>query len=549
MRSPGLALLTEFFSRMRWTLLGILASLLFFPWMLATMFTSVAPLSDFSVHAIFSLIIFIECCIPFALAAGQCEARRGRFGLPPRLYALPVSAARLVFWQMLPGVVFLAALHLVLALWLRILTGHVVPTFEPAMLLATLYACAAAVIWSLTGFAFLRMVIAFLVCVPLWWRLLAQTNIPLPYIEWFYQIKPRAIWPALAALIAASYAAAVPGVARDRRGEAGTLPEFRTLADLSIGLLPLRRRRFASPAAAQLWLEWRQKGLIFPICVLLPTTLILVIQGLFRSFELEPFLMTLFGMAFYIFIPGSLVVGILMGQMDLEGKKDGLDLFRATRPLSDCAQATAILKTAALSLVAGWVVCVVELLAGIGALYLTGHAAVVRTGFAKWIVEFGYPALGYWAMPIFLFAMLLPAWIVLSLSIILGLAGHRKLFGFLVFGVLLVAGVMLILSLKDPQWGRVQSHLALSVLGGAALLGTVAGLFGAWRRGLIGDRMASISSVFWLLLVGLGAWVITATHPFPNGGAPITIFALGVLSLAPSTPALGTLAIHWNRHR
>lgn len=552
MRSPGLALVRDFTGRLRWGLLSFLASSLSLPLLLTMIFRSIGSINERDVNGMFSLAIFMECCYPFILAGGQCDTRSGRFGLPTRLFTLPVSTARLVFWQIVPGAAVAAGLHFLTAFWFWALTGHRVPTLEPALLLAGVYICGAAVIWSLTGLALMRMVLAVLVCLPLWWRLLSFTNISLPYIESFRHLGEGWILPALTLLIIAAYGAAVAGVARDRRGGAGAFPKLRTLAECAFGFLPGRRRRFASPAGAQLWFEWRQKGLLFPICVLLPTVLIYGIQSFFSAADLQARLYTLLGMAYYIFIPGSVIVGLLMGQMDLEGRKFGIDLFRATRPLSDCAQATAALKMGALSLAAGWLICVAELIVGLAAFWLTGHPEAVRGALAAWVKEFGIRTLGLWSMPLLLTAMLIPAWILLSFTYVFGMIGRRKTVG-AVGGVALMVLIIVVplLALKAAKLGMVLAFLTLVLMGSAGLAGTAGGIYYAWRRRLIGGRMAAVSAALWVLIVGAGAvlYLIIMPPSFHNGSAPMMIFYLGFLALAPSTPTLGTLAVHWNRHR
>lgn len=548
MRSPGMALVREFTGRLHIPMLTFFGTSLGLPLLLTMIFRSIGPINERDLKGMFSLAIFMECCYPFILAGGQCDLKGGSFALPRRLYTLPVTTARLVWWQMVPAAAYAAGVHLATAFWIRVLTGQRVPTLEPALLLAGLYVCGAAVIWSLTGLATMRMVLAALACLPLCWRLFALTTVPVPVIDPLRSVGGGWILAGLALWTAAAYGLAVVGVGRDRRGEAGRFPELRTLAECALDFRSGRRRRFASPQAAQLWFEWRQKGLLFPICVLLPTVLIYGIQSFFSAADLQARLYTLLGMAYYIFIPGSVIVGLLMGQMDMEGKKAGLVLFRATRPLPDCAQATAALKMGALSLAAGWLICVAELLVGLAAFWLTGHAEAVRGALAAWVKEFGVPALGLWSMPLGMLAMLLPAWILLSLTFIFGMIGNRHMTLFIVIvGVTVLTVVVPLLALKAAALGLVLAHMTLILMGGAALAGTAGAILMARREGLISPRMAGVSAMLWLLIVGLGWTALEATHY--NGTVPMTVFCLGFLSLAPSTPTLGTLAVHWNRHR
>src|SRR5262249_55939706 len=130
----------------------------------------------------------------------------------------------------------------------------------PATLLAAGIVFYQAAIWCLAGFRFTRlMVLAF--------GLSFLVAVGCPPYALASESKGRLEWlltAALGVLALGAYGAALVAVESQRRGGGRGWEWWRALSRQVASALPRRRRPFASPAKALLWLEWRRAGLVLP---------------------------------------------------------------------------------------------------------------------------------------------------------------------------------------------------------------------------------------------------------------------------------------------
>src|SRR5262249_31401060 len=109
---------------------------------------------------------------------------------------------------------------------------------------------------------------------------------------------------------------------------------------------------FSSAARAQLWCEWRQKGLLLPLplgcfmLVLLFATPAGEFDEILAAHVLVALVVTPLVLASF--------VGFGMGKTSFWAKDLGLSAFAATRPATSGALVLAKLRMAALSAAAGW---------------------------------------------------------------------------------------------------------------------------------------------------------------------------------------------------
>src|SRR5262249_27555415 len=140
--------------------------------------------------------------------------------------------------------------------WLILVPCGLAPTVSwwPAFLLAAWLACFQAVCWTLVRAPLLRLVVAIL-----GFPSLALTA-GLIWAKFNLRFTLPQVNVGLCALLVTAYAVAVAGVARDRRGDR---VGWAWLGRLLLRAVPRwrgRERPFASPMAAQRWLEVRRHG-------------------------------------------------------------------------------------------------------------------------------------------------------------------------------------------------------------------------------------------------------------------------------------------------
>lgn len=550
----GTALAMDWIRKGRWSFLQLLALPLCTLGMLM-IFAHMGKVAPQDLHFVFFLTFMPEatiCTLLLVAAQNNMASAQQAGGLPPRLYTLPVATARLVFWQMAPAIGLLALTHLYVSIFFRVLTGVLPPLLEPLLFLAAIYSVACAVIWSLPGFVWLRVLALGVMTAPLgvWFTPYSVRIEPVPDAIW---APPTAVGLLrLALYVVAGYGLAVAGVRRDRRGDAPSFPGVKSRWYRLLDRLPRRERKFGSPQAAQLWLERRLKGWLMPAGALILVAVTLLIWA-FGGMEGKDgssrnLLLAFVGLPFYFVPAASVIAGILMGLPDLNGKGSDIDLFRATRPLGDGGLSAAMHKAGALSILTSTTILIAAAALVTAGLALNGQGGLVNEVWNGWAAEFGERTPGLGSYPLGIMLAMLAGWTAISLLTVAGQAGHGKFFGSLTSGLLaLIVGVSLMrfwLSKEAVQW---IIDGALLALGGCGVLGGAGGIAAAWRRGLIGPAAAALGAALWLVCLGLGGWAWWAGQVHVQG--PACCLILGLLALAPATPALGALAMSWNRHR
>ena len=259
LRSPAYALLWELWHRHRLTAASIAG------------LTLCGRLLDFSERAGGSpepsTLVTLLCWSSFAALLGLFDYTEtadgsgfGRF--PHRLFTLPVSSLQLVAVPVLAGVVSVELLYL---LWLEPLTreGQASPWFV-AILLAAMMVFYQAILWTLERFGAVRLLIIGVVAMLVIIVGLLPSFAPSPPPLWRSETTLAA---ALAALAALAFLTSWRHVASVRGGGRRTIHLLDRLVATTAGRVPQRRKAFTSPAAAQLWFEWRCAGVVLPVLV------------------------------------------------------------------------------------------------------------------------------------------------------------------------------------------------------------------------------------------------------------------------------------------
>ena len=351
--------------------------------------------------------------------------------------------------------------------------------------------------------------------------------------RYWSEVTPSEILTMLA-VTALSFYVGVIGVARQRRGD--VLPAFGVLAwfERTFDATPDVGQPFRTPAQAQFWYEWQQKGWPMPAATIFGMVMgcglwaISVRDGkdLLIGFQMGGGLLSLV----------ALVGGVILGNSGQSDSNFGMGHFLATRPMTSTEMSHAILKVGAKSVLISW------------SIWAAAFAVVWMVLLALKAIPPGIPAdwklSGGW----YLLATLLGPWVVVGLLSSLVLTGSSRL-AIRVFG----AVFLLILSrpLFEQHFLSYQAQLQVDqaiflCLCAVFVLGTAWAFVAARRRHLIEARTVWTIIGAWTLLSGfivLESWRRTE---FP---VPASVLGIGLLATVFAPLATAPLALTWNRNR
>ncbi len=460
-------------------------------------------------------------------------------GFPTRLFTLPVPTAALVGWPMLLGIATVVLTWFALVRLVLRPCGIDLPLLLPALALATTLAFFQAIAWAPFGHMLIRAPVV-IVLAP------AMVVAPIWAVE-SRGFRPVLYWMVLPCYLAAAYAVAVAGVARDRRGDlnAKLTKVIDWLADRARG----RGRPFGSADRAQLWFEWRGSGYVYPCfaTLLLLTTLIVATCVGNPDVAVAGFIL-----AVIVFFMGFLaaLIGGGFAKTHFQAREAGLSPFTLVRPMSSGGLVAAKLKTAALSGLAGWVVVALVVPPFFA---LMGYAGPLATLWG-WLLPDRSMLKLLVIVPLGVAALLVWTWRGLVGGLTVGLTG-RTWIGVVNFVVLYVAiwGAMLL-----GRWLQMhpEAHRpflrALPWLLGLAV--TIKGCAACWtlraasRRGHISTRTLRGGLVFWLA-TAIGLFVLLWTL-LPAAIRSVALVLPGVFLALPLVRlAAAPLALDLQRHR
>jgi hypothetical protein len=536
MRSPALALGWELWARHRWGLSAVGAGLLVAAGLAQAVPAGRPALVVGEVAQSLVLFVYLYLLSVFVYAEGTFGGKAA--GFPPRLFTLPLPTRLLVGWPMLYGTAAAALLWLALAGLILIPCGRLATVDAwPALLLAAYMACTQAVCWTLARTPLFRLVtvILLLPCVVM--------SLVFLWVRYNLHVTITQLNLGLCAVIGLAYAAAVAGVARDRRGDRLAWDRLGRLLLRAVPRWPARERPFPSPAAAQRWLEVRRHAW------LLPTFAGSFVVLLFWAvvFPLSPEQVAQFAAAI-VAVPTGLafLVGFGMGKTSFWARDLRLSSFLATRPLSAAELAGAKLYAAGWSALATW--ALVLLLAPLWAV-LSGNVPAVRA-LGEGLLH-GQPAwkLGL-LVPVILAGLVGLTWLQLVAGMCLSLTGRA----WVVNGVALLYVAVGAALARLFVWAGSHAEFAGTLptvlwwLGGGLALLKLSAAAWAWGRlGWRHDRVAARLLV-WLVIAGcllVPLYALVPAGPFPRGLVALFVVLALPLTRLTALPA----AVAWNRHR
>jgi len=470
MRSIPLAIVWEIYRRGRWHLLGAPLAGSALPALLLT-----ALRHDGAIDADDKALVTIQVTMVLMNALIVAVAIFHAQGQPSRLYTYPLPASVIAACHMFPAMAMMAVGSLISTAALNAVFDLGWPLWGPAMFLAIGLAAFMAGAWitEKSPWHMFALLTPVTVAMGIWFHtrygLLSYWGPPRMWRE----VTPAEALTMLATA-ALAYAGAVRGVARSRCGEHLKTPGFfkwlGKLLDSVLDPAPEVGVPFRTPAAAQFWFEWRQKGWAMPAEVLFVFPLCFFLWLLFDRIPQDLFAGVLAGGGFLSI--GALLVGLFMGNAGPVDGKLEMGNFGATRPMNDADLARIMLKTAAISTLAAWALWFMAFLAVYTVLLAAG--ASLRPELPR--------ELGWWYFP----GTLAAAWLAVSLPATVGQTGRTVLFMVLFFGSLTLLLVWLILRnlvlAGDPESLQLFQNVVLIGASILFILGTAWAFVAARRR-------------------------------------------------------------------
>ena len=316
-------------------------------------------------------------------------------------------------------------------------------------------------------------------------------------------------------------------------------------------LLPLRRKGFSSPFAAQFWAEWRMRGWIMPavtaaavVVVMIVVIILCLVEGsgdIFSTILKAPVAILLLLIPYLSFLVG----GFLGGRY---GKSE-MEVFYASRPCSDRGLAGAKLGVGALSILVSWAIAWCAVLPSWLALVFINYPQPAVTNWAAAFAPTGLLNSLMQRPTLAVVLSLLLSWTLLSLTAVMGMLGHRSAFVKWAWGGVawFFIGLMLTRSMIPPAIWSAVFRGGMIALGAGFLFASIAGIIASRFRNLAPTSMLLAGLAGWIAMAALGYWSWVTVKP--SFFAPLVITWIGFLTLAAGTPALGALAVAKSRHR
>lgn len=529
MRSIPVAMTWELLSHGRWTLPASLLGANLLPVLLL----SALRLQGWEEQNAPSTIVLHFMLVQVStlvFASGTFSAQ----GAPARLFAWPIRTTTLVASQMLPAMLVVGIETFVSGAALNALFGLNWPLWGPALFAATSIAAGQATLWlTEKSPAWLPWAFALVAAgLGVWLKSRYGDTFSQPNRFWL-EVTPLEVLTMLGITALAFYIAVI-GVARQRRGD--LLPSFGVLAwfERTFDATPEVGQPFRTPAQAQFWFEWRQKGWPMPAAVVFGMVVGCGIWAISVHDGKE--LLHAFYAGGGVLSVVAMVGGMILGNTGPSDSNFGMGHFLATRPMTSAEMSRTILKVGAKSVLVTW------------SIWVAAFAVVWLLLLAFNAIPPGVPAewrrLGWWYAP----ATLLGPWIVVGLISSLGLTGSpsfmMKLFA--IFFLLIMARPLLEQHVLSYSVRQQVERAIPAALGVVFMLGTAWAFIAARRRNLITSRTAWTIIGGWAMLSGI---VMFESWRHSETPMAASVLAIGLLATAAAPLATAPLALAWNRNR
>lgn len=464
---------------------------------------------------------------------GDLGARQSIY--PVRMFTLPVTSAALAGWPMLYGAAAMVPVFLAAIVTARTFWGIELPLVWPIVLGAVFLAWTQALMWMPYGLRGTRVVAAVA------W-LMTLDAIVIAAIE--LELSESAMLTFLLPQLPLAYLTAWWAVARARRGE---LPDWRVFRRER---RQRTRGRFAGPAGAQAWLEWRRGGGSLPVMVAF--VMPFAAGNLFiPGNDTAP---VVFATIAVMLIAPPIMAGFASGMNSRPNPHatDPLALspLDATRPVTTAALVGAKVRVTLASTVIAWLLVAVTIP---GALALSETWPIVAERWRAFVDFAGAPRASA-SLLLGLLLLMASTWKKLVQRLYIGLTGRHwiiKSYGYAAL-VMLVAVWPAIGWLRTNPDARVWLWEHWPVI--AAVLASIKTALAAWvatrlyQTRLVDERVLLYGALAWVVVVsavyGTLVWMVDTPY------VPRYVLALlAILAVPLARLSAAPLALASNRHR
>jgi hypothetical protein len=558
MRSPAPALAWHLWRRHRIGLSALAALGVSLHFLVGVPIAAGVHPTDFWAWTLWPLVIALGYIVIVFSFARDADLALPASAFPARLFALPVPTRSLVVWPLLFGT---AA---VLAVWTSWNLGfhwagkvRFTPMpWWPGLLVAAILAWMQAALWLPVPAAWVRIV-----GLLAGWTIIGAGSVT----AFRYDLPEWAISAGLGLALLAAYAVAFVGVRRARHGDLPNWSWWVRLVDGVTHLLWGRRRTFASPGEALVWIQERRlRGSTIPALLaffLVPTLSLPWSEWAFAVLAPLPGHSGLAAAVGALSIPGLLLLYLLvippllatlggnqLGTLSLGGSTSAISPFLATRPVDTATLVFAKLRQAGRGTLTIWAFLLPVALGW----FLLGRR-YARAAESDFVRHWG-PGGAAGLLALLIVALVGLTWTQTVKGLWAGLTGRLWVAAANVLLTLTLGMAAVIVGerLKEhPEWRETCFVVASWLAGAIVILKVVAA---GWvlrvvsRRALMPARFPVILVAGWVaVVVGLTGLLCALVS---SEWVPPHLLALGAVLFVPLTRvAAAPLAVEWNRHR
>jgi hypothetical protein len=476
-------------------------------------------------------------------------------GFPRHTFVFPLATRSLVAWPMLIGTAAHAGLWVLVATLVFRPAGFETPVIWPAVLFGSTIAWAQAISWTPFSTPYARVpALALsttpLFCLGVWAGLYLESGTVAIAVT-----AASFAWGTLA------YVFAMRGLARARRGDGGNLGVVgERLEAALVGrnrvARPFAKRPFRSPAAAQLWHEWRRNGSFLPAMIAFIGVPMLALNCkvaldaqadrtlMIGSVSVSTPLLSLL-MSVGVLLMLAATIGAGLGKLDLWGK-EAMPSFFATRPMTTPHFIWIKFAAAAMSAFASTAILLVLLAAwaGVEISWLNPRESVVRG--AVGVLTWRKAAI----TAVAIIGIVAITWRGIAIGLWPSLAGRKWIS--VVIGVFFTGAMTLAIIAGSWIYSHPEVHsdcLALLPWLLGVLVTVKACAAAGISHSLTKHRLIESRTLAFLLLgwaagvavIFAGVWCFVPLN-WPVVAGAILLIPFSRLAIAPA-------ALHWNRHR
>ncbi|HVJ67932.1 MAG TPA: hypothetical protein VM510_08115 [Caulifigura sp.] len=520
MRSIPAALTWEMMRRGCWPLAGAFIGALGLPMLIFAALQRDGALDPAAEGTLLMQVILTHVSL-LALGAGTFAA----VGAPSRMFTMPVSTPGIVLSHLIPSGILAAALWSVCVVVLNRVLPLEWPVSGPALFGAVVVPLVLATSWYSDKSVWLPVLLGVAAGAPfLWMKSRYGGMFSNPDHSWRQVSGSDCL--VLTAMGASAYFIGLAGVARQRRQEPLRCPQFLEWLARAMDGRPAENLRFRSAEEAQLWLEWRSKGILLP-GVMISFGLVAFAGWILFSRDTADLLQGVIGAGMILPLVSG-IVGLVIGNYGPTDGNSVMGPWTASRPMTSQTLARVVLKTQFRAVA----ICTVLWQLALWSVSLIAGDSVHRHDLPPSSL-----AAANWFLP----------WVSASVGTLVCLTGRSNWIGigFTVTALSTLVTGMLIRWVSGEMASVFFQGMAMA-LSIASLGGAVMSFMAAHRRGLVSSRVVAACGLVVAVVTPIVLWQLQQSAMLKFVPA---LLAIAVVGWCVAPFAMAPLAVAWNRNR